>query len=52
MHIPTKRAAKGAAAAVAVIKLNYGFAKDLSQKLNKVVPIQVIQNDRSMPGPK
>lgn len=52
MRIPTKRAAEGAAAAVAVTKLNYGFTTDLSQKLNKVVPIQVIQNDRPMPGPK
>lgn len=31
MHIPTKRAAKGAAAAIAVAKLNYGLIKGSSQ---------------------
>lgn len=54
MHIPTKRAAEGAAAAAAIAatKLKYGFAKDSSQKLSKVVPVQIIQTDRSRPGTK
>lgn len=54
MHIPTKSTTDGAAvaAAVALAKLKYGFTKDSTQKLNKVIPVQVIQNDRSTPGPK